>query len=79
MAEAAVPMMAIFGTEDQIVDAEPALEAYGEVPGAATAEIPGAGHSPNVEKPEQTARLVLEFAAGAGGLEEHPPGRRQGG
>jgi pimeloyl-ACP methyl ester carboxylesterase len=79
MARAAVPLMAIFGTEDQIVDAERALEAYGGVPGAVTAELPGAGHSPNVEKPERTARLVLEFAAGAGGLEEHPPGRRQGG
>ena len=25
--------------------------------------IPGAGHSPNVEKPDQTAGLVLRFAA----------------
>jgi pimeloyl-ACP methyl ester carboxylesterase len=75
---AAVPLMAIFGTDDQIVDPARALEVYGGVPGAITAEIPGAGHSPNVEQPERTARLVLEFAANAGGLEEHPPGRRQG-
>lgn len=68
----AVPLLAIFGAEDQIVDASRSLEAFDSVPGAATAEIPGAGHSPNVEKPERTAALVLEFAAEAGGLEEHP-------
>lgn len=68
----AVPLLAIFGAEDQIVDAARSIEAFDTVPGAATAEIPGAGHSPNVERPERTAHLVLEFAAEAGGLEEHP-------
>jgi pimeloyl-ACP methyl ester carboxylesterase len=76
---AAIPMMAIFGGQDQITDPARALETYSAVPGAVTAQLPGAGHSPNVEKPERTARLVLEFAARAGGLEEHPPGRRQRG
>jgi hypothetical protein len=32
--------------------------------------IAGAGHSPNVEKPAETAGLVLEFAAGGHGLQE---------
>ena len=65
MRAAAVPLMAIFGAEDQIYDVGPALAAYAAVPGARTAKIEAAGHSPNVEKPEETARLVLEFAADA--------------
>ena len=61
-----VPLMAIFGAEDQINDAGPSLAAYAAVAGARTAEIADAGHSPNVETPEETARLLLEFAADAG-------------
>ncbi len=61
-----VPLMAIFGEEDQIYDVGPAISRLRRgARGAQTAEIPGAGHSPNVEKPEETARLVLEFAADA--------------
>jgi pimeloyl-ACP methyl ester carboxylesterase len=78
---AAVPVMAIFGSEDQIYD-DPAeaLAAYEEVPGAQTAEIEGAGHSPNVEQPEETAALIREFAANASdaGIGPPPePGKRQ--
>jgi len=57
-----VPLLVIFGSEDQIYDAREALRAYAEVPRAETELIQGAGHSPNVERPAQTARLVLEFA-----------------
>jgi pimeloyl-ACP methyl ester carboxylesterase len=64
---AAVPLLVIFGAEDQVWD-DPgaAAQAYRSVPGAQIATIPGAGHSPNVEKPAQTSRLILKFAAGAG-------------
>ena len=55
------PLLAIFGVEDQIYEAEPALAVYAKVPGAQTALVPGAGHSPNVEKPQRTAALILEF------------------
>jgi pimeloyl-ACP methyl ester carboxylesterase len=55
------PLLAIFGAEDQIYESEPALAAYAKVPGAQTALVPGAGHSPNVEKPRSTAALVLGF------------------
>jgi pimeloyl-ACP methyl ester carboxylesterase len=58
---AGVPLLAIFGAEDQIYEAEPALAVYAKVPGARTALVPGAGHSPNVEKPGRTAALILEF------------------
>jgi pimeloyl-ACP methyl ester carboxylesterase len=73
MRQAAVPLMVIFGSEDQIYDVGPALSAYKAVPGVRTAEIQGAGHSPNVEKPQETARLVLEFAADASDDSIPPP------
>jgi pimeloyl-ACP methyl ester carboxylesterase len=59
------PLLAIFGAKDQIVDARPALSAYAGVPGAQTALVQGAGHSPNVEKPAQTANLIERFASSA--------------
>ena len=73
-----VPLLSIFGTEDQLCDPEQSQAAYGTVPGARLAEIEGAGHSPNVEKPGQTAALIGEFAADAGD-EAIPPPPRNGG
>jgi pimeloyl-ACP methyl ester carboxylesterase len=57
-----VPLLAIFGSEDQIYDARESLGAYAEVPGARTEQVGGAGHSPNVEAPQETARIILGFA-----------------
>jgi pimeloyl-ACP methyl ester carboxylesterase len=70
--QAAVPLLSIFGAEDQICDPEESQAAYEAVPGARVAEIEGAGHSPNVEKPEETAALIEEFAAEA--VSALPPG-----
>ena len=56
------PLLAIFGAEDQLYESKQALAAYRTVPGTETALVAGAGHSPNVEKPAQTAALVLRFA-----------------
>jgi pimeloyl-ACP methyl ester carboxylesterase len=58
------PLLVLMGAEEQIVnDPQRALDQYATGdPGATTRLIAGAGHSPNVEKPAQTARLVLEFA-----------------
>ena len=58
------PLMVLMGAEEQIVnDPERALAQYaGSVKGAETHLIPGAGHSPNVERPRLTAGLILEFA-----------------
>ena len=49
---AAVPLLVIFGEEDQLYD-DPgaAAQAYGDVPGARITILPDVGHSPNVEKP----------------------------
>ncbi|HET9591403.1 MAG TPA: alpha/beta hydrolase [Solirubrobacterales bacterium] len=58
------PLMVLMGAEEQIVnDPERALEQYkAAVPRGQTHLIAGAGHSPNVEKPRETAALVLRFA-----------------
>lgn len=59
-----VPVLVIFGAEDQIYDAQEAIARYRqEVPGAQTQLLPGAGHSPNVERPNLVASLVLAFAS----------------
>jgi pimeloyl-ACP methyl ester carboxylesterase len=64
MKESGKPLLVIMGAEEQIVD-EPAkrlAEYRATVPGAKTKLIAGAGHSPNVEKPAETAALLLGFA-----------------
>jgi len=57
-----VPLMFIDGSEDQIIDAAAVAEEFHAVPGAVTKLIDGVGHSPNVESPEETAKLILGFA-----------------
>lgn len=64
MRAAGLPLMVLMGEEEQIVD-DPtaALAEYKRgVPGVETHLIAGAGHSPNVEKPRETAKLLLSFA-----------------
>jgi pimeloyl-ACP methyl ester carboxylesterase len=58
------PLMVLMGAEEQIVDdPQRALDQYASGdPGAQTHLIAGAGHSPNVERPALTAKLVLKFA-----------------
>jgi pimeloyl-ACP methyl ester carboxylesterase len=64
MAATGKPLMVLMGAEEQIVnDPQRALDQYADGdPGAETHLIAGAGHSPNVERPALTAKLVLEFA-----------------
>jgi pimeloyl-ACP methyl ester carboxylesterase len=64
MRDTGLPLMVLMGAEEQIVD-DPvaALSEYAKaVPRAQTHLVAGAGHSPNVEKPALTAKLVLRFA-----------------
>lgn len=75
---AAIPLLVIFGDEDQIYDADEAVAAYEDVPGVRTAIVEGAGHSPNVERPAETARLIGEFANEAGDEAEVPQPPRKG-
>jgi pimeloyl-ACP methyl ester carboxylesterase len=65
MKENRKPLLVIMGAEEQIIE-DPAArlaEYRATVPGAKTKLIQGAGHSPNVEKPAETAALVLAFDA----------------
>jgi pimeloyl-ACP methyl ester carboxylesterase len=60
------PLLVIMGDEEEIIDdPQASLERYArEAPGTVTKLIAGAGHSPNVEKPAETARLILAFGGG---------------
>jgi pimeloyl-ACP methyl ester carboxylesterase len=63
MKETGKPLLVIMGAEEQIID-DPAArlaEYRATVPGAQTKLIRGSGHSPNVEKPAETASLLLAF------------------
>ncbi len=71
-----IPLLVIMGAEDQLYDdPQEAADAYKDVPGAQITMIEGSGHSPNVEKPEETSALILEFAADPG--DEHVPPAKQ--
>lgn len=67
--DSAKPVLVLMGAEEQTVsDPVQALQRYADtVPGAQTRLIQGAGHSPNVEKPAETAALILAFANEAPG------------
>lgn len=60
-----VPVMAIMGDEDQILDADEVLGKYEAIPGARIVPIADAGHAPNVEQPEEVADQVLSFVGNA--------------
>lgn len=63
MKESGKPLLVIMGAEEQIIDDPPTrlAEYRRNYPGTKTKLIQGAGHSPNVEKPAETAALVLAF------------------
>ena len=65
MASAAVPMLVILGAEDQVVDTPEAEEGWANVPGVQIEVLEGVGHTPQVEAPEESAALIVEFAADA--------------
>jgi pimeloyl-ACP methyl ester carboxylesterase len=59
-AKVPVPLLVIFGSQDDIAKPESAAD-YKVVPGARIVLMDGAGHSPHVEKPAATARLIRNF------------------
>lgn len=66
-----VPVLAMDGAEDQILDAEEVLGKFAAIPGARIVTVPGAGHAPNVEQPDEVAEAILAFAD-AGGIVAEP-------
>ena len=62
LAALGLPVLALYGTRDKLVS--PASERnYANVPGAQIVAIAGSGHSPMVENPYATSKLILAFAA----------------
>jgi pimeloyl-ACP methyl ester carboxylesterase len=59
--EAGVPLLVIFGTEDEIVDPEAADRWKEDVPRARVVKMPGVGHSPQWENPRQVTELLLDY------------------
>ena len=59
-----LPLLVVFGTDDQRWHSSSAA-AYSVVPGARVELLPGVGHTPMMEDPQTTGRLLLEFAAAA--------------
>lgn len=61
LAGSGIRLHVVFGSEDELVDPKGA-EAWRSVPGARIAVLPGAGHTPFVDRPGQMARIIAEFA-----------------
>jgi pimeloyl-ACP methyl ester carboxylesterase len=53
--------LVVFGDREQIVDHRAAARSFRAVPRTDVRIVSGAGHSPSVERPAQTARLILDF------------------
>jgi pimeloyl-ACP methyl ester carboxylesterase len=60
-----VPVLVIFGAADQRWHSSSAA-AYHVVPGARVEMLPGVGHTPMLEDPQTTGKLLLDFAVAAG-------------
>src|SRR3954451_21926756 len=57
-----IPVLVIYGSEDRLSKpVSKAAATFRRVPGVKVVIVKGAGHSPHVEKPQQTAKLVLSF------------------
>jgi pimeloyl-ACP methyl ester carboxylesterase len=62
VADARVPLLVIFGTEDDIVEPEAADRWKEDVPRARVVKMSGVGHSPHWERPREVTQLLLEYA-----------------
>lgn len=58
-----VPTLVVCGAEDKVTPPALSRELAALIPGARYAEIAGAGHLSNLEKPEEFNRIVDEFIA----------------
>jgi pimeloyl-ACP methyl ester carboxylesterase len=52
-----LPLLVVFGEEDRIVKPKAADE-YRDIPDARVVELPGIGHTPQMERPGRTAALI---------------------
>jgi pimeloyl-ACP methyl ester carboxylesterase len=57
-----IPLLALFGELDEIKTNQSAdIRDFRTVPGAEVAVLSGIGHSPQIEAPAETARMICEF------------------
>jgi pimeloyl-ACP methyl ester carboxylesterase len=61
-----LPVLVIFGADD-LRWRSSAAAAYHAVPGARVEMLPGTGHTPMMEDPQTTGKLLLDFVVLAGG------------
>ena len=62
IAGANVPLLVIFGTEDDLVEPEAADRWAKDVPGTRVVKMEGVGHSPHWERPRDVVKLLLDYA-----------------
>jgi pimeloyl-ACP methyl ester carboxylesterase len=65
LSAAEVPVLVIFGSEDQLYDVEESVAPFEGITGVQVQILEGSGHSPQVESPEEVASLIASFAATA--------------
>lgn len=56
------PVLIVWGKEDRILDYRNGEAFQNAIPGSRLEILPGIGHAPMIETPEESARLFLEFA-----------------
>ena len=62
--ELSVPVLVITGDDDRIVPTEQSLRLAEDIPGATLAVIPGCGHLPHEERPDDFMQAVSSFLEG---------------
>lgn len=62
----ALPVLMIEGSGDKLLPTGWAAEIAGRISGARSAVIDGAGHCPQIEQPETTVEVLMEFLADQG-------------
>jgi pimeloyl-ACP methyl ester carboxylesterase len=62
VADADVPLLVIFGAEDEIVEPDAADRWKKDVPGARVVKMPDVGHSPHWENPREVVEHLLDYA-----------------
>jgi pimeloyl-ACP methyl ester carboxylesterase len=63
-----VPTLVVGGDEDKVYPVQIARDLAKRIPGAELVIMKGAGHLPNIERPERFNEILLEF------LQRHNPG-----
>lgn len=65
LADLGRPALVILGAQDQLYPVRPTQARYARLPGVRVEILADSGHSPPLEQPESTARLIEGFSAGS--------------